>query len=260
MILRTSPYNTNNFGRKKRLALFAAFPQEIKPIIKNFNTARAVQANPFKIFLAESSSYQIIVILTGVGVSNAEAAMRYVLEQYNPDSVISIGFGGALYKGAGIGDLVWASRVLLISEDKKNFLDLPDTGETLRVLSEKITIHAGSVLSLERWMNKKEIKQALRLELSFPVCDMETYPLAYLSVQRGLPFFGIRAVTDTADEEIPFNPYEVCDKSGNYRISKALKLILKKPKLIPEITRLGKNSKSASLRLSRAVQSLIEIL
>ena len=260
VIQHKTPYNDSHFQRKMRLALFAAFPQEIKPIVKNFRAAKGVKTTPFKIFFTESSSYEIIVILTGVGVSNAEAAMKFVLEQYKPDSIISIGFCGALYKGAEIGDLIWASRVLLISGDKKNTLEFQDSGELLRILCEKVTIKAGSVLSLERWMRKTEINRALTEELSFPVCDMETYPLAHLSIKRGLPFFGIRAVTDTADEDIPFNPYEVCDSSGTFRISKVFGLLLCKPTLIPEIIRLGRNSKSASLKLCRAVQTLIEIL
>jgi adenosylhomocysteine nucleosidase len=243
-----------------RLALFAAFPQEIKPIIKYFRAAKEAKTNPFKIFLTESSSYEIIVILTGVGVSNAEAAMKFVLEKYKPDSIISIGFCGALYKGAGIGDLIWASRVMLISQDKNHTLEIQDSGKLLKVLCEQVPIKAGSVLSLERWMKKTEINQTLTGELSFPVCDMETYPLAHLSIKRGLPFIVIRAVTDTADEDIPFNPYEVCDTSGAFRISKVLGLLLRKPTLIPEIIRLGRNSKSASLTLCRAVQTLIEIL
>lgn len=243
-----------------KIAIFAAFPQEIKPIVKKFRPFKKIRITSFKIYLTEHMSSQLLLILTGMGITNAENTIRHVIEEYNPDVIISIGFGGALYDGAVIGDCIWGSRIILFPGGSKAELDLPDNQEILKPLMRGTGIREGSIVTLNRWMHKKDIKQALQQELLLPICDMETFPLAQVSIQKGISFISVRSITDTAYQEIPFHPEEVTDRTGNYNLSKALWLILKKPKLLPEIIKLCRNTKSASLRLCLAMTCLIGLL
>jgi adenosylhomocysteine nucleosidase len=243
-----------------KLAIFSAFPQEIKPIAKKFRPFKKVKTNPFNIYLAAYSSCQIIFVLTGMGISNAEAAVKYIHTEYNPDFIISAGFGGAVYDGAKIGDLIWASSIQMVPDVSKNIWDSYNNDRIFKALGSRIGIRKGAILTLNGWMKKKEIRQAISDELSLPVCDMETFPLAHIATQRGVPFHAIRSITDTAEQDISFNPYEVVNRSNNYRLSKVLCLIMRKPGLIPEMIRLCRNSKTASKKLSCAVTALIEIL
>jgi hypothetical protein len=89
---------------------------------------------------------------------------------------------------------------------------------------------------------------------------METFFLAKLSVEQGLPFFAVRSVTDRADEELPIEFLCVTDKSGKYKLSRALSLILSKPKLIKDIVRTGRSSSIASTNLWHLVKAMIEIM
>lgn len=264
-----------------RLAIFSAFPQELKYIVKNFTITKKLRKYPFYIFFTKYSSSEIILVQMGMGTHNAEASLKYILGEYSPDFILSIGFGGALYDGAIVGDLIWASKVLLIPEgvtEKSKFhffesggidplydweqylLEIPNAREIFNKLSDKITIHEGCVLTLKKWMKKSEVKKMLPRELSLPVCDMETFFLAKLSLQRGLPFLAVRAITDLANEEIPHDLLDVSDESGNYRFPRALCLLLYKPKLIPDMIKLGRNSKIAANNLWPVVKSLVEIL
>jgi adenosylhomocysteine nucleosidase len=247
-----------------RLAIFSAFPQELKYIVKNFTIMKKLKKYPFHIFLAKYSSSEIILVQTGIGTHNAENSLEYILEEYSPDCILSLGFGGALYDGAIVGDLIWVSKVLLIPEsavEKSQYLlEIPNSRETFSKLSDKIVMHEGCALTLEKWMKKSEVKKMIPRELSLPICDMETFFLAKLSVQKGLPFFAVRAITDLINEEIPRDLLRVSDKSGNYRFTRALFLLLCKPKLILSMIKLGRNSKVAAKNLWLVVKSLVEIL
>jgi adenosylhomocysteine nucleosidase len=247
-----------------RLAIFSAFPQELKYIVKNFTIMKKLKKYPFHIFFTKYSSSEIILVQTGIGTHNAENSLKYILGEYSPDCILSLGFGGALYDGATVGDLIWASKVLLIPEstvEKSQYLlEIPNSREIFSKLSDKIVMHEGCALTLEKWMKKSEVKKMLPRELSIPICDMETFFLAKLSVQKGLPFFAVRAITDLSNEEIPRDLLGVSDKSGNYRFSRALFLLLCKPKLIPGMIKLGRNSKVAAKNLWPVVKSLVEIL
>ena len=253
-----------------RLSIFAAFPQEFRCILKNFKPKKSLKINSFSLFFTKYSSKEIVLIQTGIGTRNAEAALKYVLEEHRPDIVLSIGFGGALYDGASAGDLIYANRVVFIPEsfkEEKNVSNLgdlsskevPNVREIVSKLSEKVSMHEGCILTLERYIKKSEIIKYLSKDLSFPVCDMETFFLAKLSIEQGIPFLAVRSVTDRFDEEIPPEFLSVTDESGRYKLSRALGLILK-PRLIKDIIRTGRASAKASKNLYHLVKAVIEII
>ena len=249
-----------------KLAFFSAFPQELTYIIKNLRAER-VRNSPFIIWSAHAASKEIIIVRSGMGTLNAEAAWNYVNEGYHPDYIISAGFGGALYHGARIGDLIAASGVLLYPDSgeetadrHRNYLEVPGAKDVMRKMTCADTVQEGSILTLRHRLNKTEIEKELLQGLSFPVCDMETFPLAKLSIREGLPFFAIRAVTDRAHEEIPHELFDVTDAYGNYSLSRALRIILGNPALIPSSIRTGSNARLASRKLCRAAKELIRVL
>jgi adenosylhomocysteine nucleosidase len=243
-----------------RVVIFSTFPQEIRQIIKNIKAKRRFQRHPFASFSAEYFSKEIIVVLTGMGRENVEKAVKYTIKEYNPDFAFSVGFGGALYAGAVIGEIIWGSRIFLVQENIIETLELSHARNTVREFPCNTVIREGSILTLEKWMKKTDIKKILSYEFSFPVCDMETFFLAKCAIEKGLPFVAIRSVTDLIDEEIPQEFLSVTDEHGAYRFSRALKLILGKPRLMKDIVKVGRNSRIASNNLWCAIRSLIETI
>lgn len=243
-----------------RLATFSALPQELRSSLHNLGARKVSGTHPFPFFSAHYSSCEILFVQTGIGLRNAEAALKYTLQEHRPDFVLSVGFGGALYGGADIGDLIWPSRVLLVDGGVTETIVLSGAVETADKVSKKVSMREGSLLSLARRIKKSEINKALFRELPFPVCDMETFTMAKMSVESGLPFFSIRSITDLADEEIPPAFFDVVDESGTYRLSRALMLLLRNPRLLPDSIKLGRSSRIASRNLWHAVRYLIETL
>ncbi len=243
-----------------RLAILSAFPQELSCTLRNLGARKVSGKHPFPVFSAQLRTCDILLIQTGMGPRNAEAALKYAIREDKPDLVLSIGFGGALYSGADIGDLVWPSRVFLIDNGITESIELSGAGKIAGTISGKIDIYEGSVLTLVRQKKKSEIGNELHKGLPFPVCDMETYPIAKSAYENGLPFFAVRSITDRADKEIPPALFGVADESGQYRFSRALMLLLRNPRLLPESVELARNSRLASGRLWHAVRCLIETI
>jgi len=249
-----------------KLALFSALPHELTCIIRKLRAER-VRNSPLNIWSARAASKEIIIVQSGMGTIKSEAAWNYVNEEYRPDYVISSGFGGALYDGARIGDLIAASGVLLYpdaaeetADRHQNYLEVPGVRDVMKKMKCADIVKEGSILTMSHRLIKSEIEKELVQGLSFPVCDMETFPLAKLSMREGLPFFAIRAVTDRAHEEIPPELFGVTDANGNYSLAGALRIILGNPALIPSSIRMGKNAWLASRNLCQAAEELIRIL
>jgi adenosylhomocysteine nucleosidase len=243
-----------------RIAICSAFPQELKYIIRNFGAARSPENGPFTLFHAACPPHQLVIVQTGMGMGSAEAALNFTFEAFSPDTVLFVGFGGALYSAARAGDLVWGSSVMDLSGGTLTAIEIPDPGRLAEKLSGKTRMDKGTVVTLPRRMGKKEIAALLPADLPFAVCDMETYPAARYCAEREIPFFAIRAVTDTLDEEIPPELFSVTDESGKYELSRALGIILSQPHLISAAITLGRNSAIAARRLYACVKLLIEML
>jgi adenosylhomocysteine nucleosidase len=251
------------------VALFAAFPQELKHIRKNRPSEQTSELRPFLLQGKQHPPCDVITVQTGVGAANAETAFRYVLQDCSPDIVLSVGFGGALYEDAEIGDIVWSFHSFLIRGDRigqNEYLsedDAPDSafvrqiGEKLR---ERTAAKEGRIVTLSEMMPKSNIRKRIPDDLPFPVCDMETFYLARLSHQNRVPFLAVRSITDRQDEDIPPELLAVTDRTGQYHFLRAFGLLLAKPKLIPASIKLGRNAARASKNLGMAVDSLMEIL
>jgi adenosylhomocysteine nucleosidase len=254
-----------------RIALFAAFPQELRYVTRNLRMKEKTGGVSFNVSLCESSSSEVVVVESGIGMHNTETAFAYAVGKYHPDLVLSAGFGGALYGGASIGDLVWASRVFLVPEpaegstlsshyDWHQLPAQPGAREISLKLSTHVPLREGSVVTLSTWVEKPKLIECVPAGIPFPVSDMETYFFARLAGGKGIPFFAVRSITDTADEEIPRELLKVTDEAGNYKLPRALATVLSNPRIIPDVVRIGKNSHIASRSLSRLVESLAAIL
>ncbi|UCH81683.1 MAG: hypothetical protein JSW20_03445 [Nitrospiraceae bacterium] len=255
-----------------RLAIFTAFPQELKPLLRKYKIDKQLKYDALRVFFSHIASHTIIFVQTGMGQAHQERACKYIVEEHRPECILSIGFGGALFSYAEVGELVWGTKLILFPEDTeryrlsngniegKHMLEIPDEEEIFRRLSGEINITRGSVITLKKPSKKSLVKEALPRELSSPVCDMETFILAKYSLQSGLPFYSIRAVTDRLDEDIPLELFSVVDREGNYNMARALKLLVFKPRLIPEAIKLGRHAGIAAENLSQAVTVLINIM
>ncbi len=250
-------------------ALFAAVPQELRHIHKYGPSAQSPEACPFPLQGKPDPACYIITVQTGMGAANTEIAFRRVFQELRPDIVLSVGFGGALYENAEIGDIVWSSRALLMRGDRtphhehtaEDAVPGSDLGRQIgEKLRETTAAREGSIVTLPELMIKSKIKKMIPCDLPFPVCDMETFYLARLSHQNGVPFLAVRSITDRLDEDVPREFLAVTDGTGHYRFSRAVSLLLAKPKLIPAAIRLGKNASRASKKLGKALDSLVEIL
>lgn len=254
-----------------KIALFAAFPQELKYIRNDAVTLTKSQDYPYQIFLNTYKACDIIAVETGMSTANIQAAFKHVLAAYRPDIILSIGFGGALYYKVDIGELVLASRYF--SMTREGVIELPrlfsghansgrslNCGALLTKLQQRILIKEGSSVTLSAWMAKSKLKACMPGDAAFPVCDRETIHLAKMSHNNNLPFFAIRSITDTLDQDIPEELFGVIDGNGNYRLSRALGLLISRPFLIPDSIRLGRNAALASKNLWEAVKAFVEAL
>lgn len=243
-----------------KLLLLSAFPREVRGVVRSTGRGERIKNLPFKAFCLRLPSHTLIVAETGLGIENAGQVFLRLLASERPDGVISLGYCGALSDDASVGDVIWASSICLIDGQKVEKLSLPDNSRLLQALSLRIPIRAGTFFTMREWRKKGEILPLVPPDAALPVCDMETFRIARLCQDRKLPFYALRAVSDPVGKDLGFDPGSVCDLKGMYRLSRALKLFLTRPRLIAQAAELRRTSKMASRNLSRALAALLQML
>jgi adenosylhomocysteine nucleosidase len=100
-------------------------------------------------------------------------------------------------------------------------------------------------------------KKQLHKETKALAVDMENAYTRQLADRRHIPWLGIRAISDTAFENISPQVVHFVDGTGNARPWDITISLARKPMLIPQLIRLGRNTQSATKHLSAAIGAVI---
>jgi adenosylhomocysteine nucleosidase len=202
------------------------------------------------VFEAAIGGAKVRAILTGMGQEHAlEAAKRSL--GYRPDLCISTGLAGALRGGFRPGDIL-AAR--LVSE----------VGEPVAVASHRELLATAvdcGARQIERLATSKTLiaraEQKREMGMQAEAADMESYVILAEAARCGVPALAVRAVSDTADFDMPYDFAAACDAQGQIRIAGILSQILRKPSGVPALMKLARDSRAASQRLAGFLDAFV---
>jgi hypothetical protein len=118
-----------------------------------------------------------------------------------------------------------------------------------------LTTVSASLVTTTRIIHKKDQGEPLTA-LPHPVLDLETGVLAEIAAAHNLPFLSLRAITDTAGEEIPEFIRDVRDKDATVGVGAALKWLAQDFRRIQDLLKLWRASRRGAQALSEALMIL----
>ena len=194
-----------------------------------------------------------LVLVTGVGKERAMRSMDALLEDPSrPESVLSLGFGGALREGLETGDLVLSRRLYATGEG--TFLE-SDAG--LLSLAEAVLSRGnitryvvGDSLTVPQVVCRPAEKRRLAADTGACVANMEDFWIGEAVVKRAVPFLSARVVLDTVHQELP--PF-LAGLGGQSGLRQALLVIARcmaRPWEIPKVMSLSRQVNVAQRRLT----------
>lgn len=177
------------------------------------------EAAPFRRLVRRSD---VTVRVSGVGRAAARAAALKLIDEVRPARVIAAGFCGALDPSLKVGDIVLSPRIATV----------------------------------DRLVATPADKAALRAETGADAVDMESAAVEAACRERGVPFEGVRAVSDTAAAAL--SPELVRLLSGGaVSVPRALAALARRPALLPEFVRLGRDTARAARALAAALAARV---
>lgn len=198
------------------------------------------------------------LVETGVGPQNADRTIRKTSTEKQIGGIIHIGFAGALTPALHLGDLVLLESVE--NADSSQSIAADSAKRIASAIPDEIHWHSGVCLTHDHIIATASEKHALakgRPEGEITCVDMESAPVAAFCQEQGLPYIGIRAITDTLEEDLPLNLNECRGRDGNIDTMRVMWAAVHHPSAISGLVELRRRSKDCAQALARCVRSVV---
>ena len=218
-----------------KIAIIASDAFELKGIVSVLENSEKTRL-PFRFSrVGKWKCNKVICVADGPGFSIAGKVARSVVEEFEPDSVWSVGLCGALDDSLRVGDVVTAKTVVD-----------PAANESFETESQNIKGGKRvTIVSQDRIAASVQEKKALRHWGE--VVEMEAAAIARELRSKEIKFSCVKVVSDAAGEEFGIDLNNARDPQGRIQTSRILREAFRNPvKNFSELARLFKQSRYAS--------------
>ena len=183
---------------------------------------------------------QLSVVIGGGDFGRLEAELTAAADA-RAGIVLSFGLAGALDPSLRAGDIVVDGA--------------PELRERLGLAIPHARV--GRIVGSNRIVATAARKRALAAETGAIAADMETHVAARVAAKRFLPFCVLRAISDTADEDLPPAALVGMRPDGGVAMRAVLASLLSSPKQLPALVRTGRQAERALRSLAQATERAI---
>ncbi|MBW4056881.1 MAG: phosphorylase [Proteobacteria bacterium] len=245
-----------------KIAVITAMPEEFSAVYRCLEPGTAMQLARLKAFRSHACGHDVILLESGMGFDNAARATEAVIREERPDLLISVGFCGGIDPELQTGDVVVAKHMVIVAGEGVEEVPVlfSAAGQTFVARQAGTRVFSGMFASTPVIMSKTRLAGLLPAKSPFPVVEMESAAIAIIAVENRIPLLALRAVSDPAGEELGFSLDEFCDARMRIRPHRVLLTILRKPRIIPQLIRLARNSRVAAHSLTAAMEQLLPLL
>lgn len=212
-------------------------PGELKPLVRGWKRQRSNGVDLW--FHRDDNLY--VAACAGAGQVAAVRAFVEVEREAPVDLVFSLGWAGALRADLSAGSAHNLAGVIDARTGERFRCDA-DSGPNWLVTSPVVA----------------DAKEKARLAQTYQagLVDMEAAAIARLAAARGIPFYAIKAVSDSLSENLPdLNPFIRSD--GKFQTLRFTLFAMMRPWYWPALVRMGENSKVAACTLRDAVHEFL---
>jgi adenosylhomocysteine nucleosidase len=170
------------------IALSFALPEESNAIVRSLSGAKYSGSAALPVIAGTLAGREVVIVHSGMGMASASSRIGAFLETHAPSHWIAAGFGGALDPELRIGDMVAA----------RNFSD-----PALLAAIAALPARPGTLITTKKVIETAVQKRDLARHTGAIVVDMETAAISQLCKARGIPMLALRAISDTAAQDLP---------------------------------------------------------
>jgi hopanoid-associated phosphorylase len=180
-----------------------------------------------------------VAVVAGGGRAEAlEAALTAAAA--GAQGIISIGIGGALAPGLQPGHWVVATSVIADGSQAPT-----DPAWTAEIRARLPAARTGPILGSDAMLTRAAEKEGAHRRWRALAVDMESHVAARVARRLGLPFAALRAISDSADRDLPAAVKVGLRPDGGMALGAVLWALARDPAQLPALIRTGRDAERA---------------
>jgi adenosylhomocysteine nucleosidase len=236
--------------------IVAAMREELAPLLALTEVERRGKIAGSDVVWGMQGREAVVIASTGEGHVSAERGTAALLDEVPVSRLLVMGVSGGLTAELEPGALVVGRRVLQGGEA----VPAPDgdwVEEALRIEGAV----AGTMVTTREILCTPASKAAAREQLvdaGPAVVDLETAIYAEAAATSGVPWLAVRAVCDTAEEELPIDFNQFRDSEGRVQRDRIMYHAMRHPSVVRGLRDMQQRVSLCADRLASFVQRLLD--
>jgi adenosylhomocysteine nucleosidase len=235
--------------KMENIGIIAAMSQERQAVLRLVGKRERSRLGGLRCDRFRLAGRECWLLTSGMGPIRAGQASRLLMEAARPQLLVSVGVAGAVHADLWIGDVVVAGKVCQLDQG------VPGPFQPLVRLSEAAWQAAEQALQPRQrrlvpgtavTMAGSQFIKDQSANMVNPVLEMETAGIAWVAAESNLPLLSLRGISDGPGAPIPFDLEKALDEDYNLRMGVILKNLLSQLQLLPQLLRMGQNSRLAA--------------
>lgn len=228
---------------------------------RNLRSFSSIIYDGLRLWRSETAGVIITALLTGMGKEASAHAMGLMMamadENKHFDVCVSSGLAGALCDTLGVGDIV-APRSLIAESARTDTPaeELEVDGDLRRLALQAGAVDANCLFTANQVLVKASQKKACSSRAQS--VDMESFEIVKEASAWGARSVVVRAISDSADEDLPIDFGLTLSKTHQISLGKILLQLAQHPQALPGLVRFGRQSRHAAERLARFLEDYIQ--
>lgn len=198
------------------IGILCAMREELEPILEKVEIKEVVDYARNKFYLAEFDNKELVLAYSKIGKVNSATTATIMIEKFNAKKILFSGVAGGVDEDLKIGDLVIATKTCQHDVDLTVFGYEPgyipeskvyfECDEKLNLIAKKVAekmgikLKEGIIASGDQFIHSKEKKEWIKKTFNAVAIEMEGGAVGCVTWTLDVPFFMLRAISDTAEE------------------------------------------------------------
>ncbi len=200
-----------------KIAIMGAMPEEIEPLLERVENLRKTEYAKNIYYEATYHGKEIVIAYSKIGKVFASLTATILLEKFECDKLLFSGVAGAINPELKIGDLIIADALCQHDLDITAFGHphgyVPEgevcvpTDKALREIAKEVavkndlTIKEGVIATGDQFVASTDRKDFISTTFEADALEMEGASVAVVCDALNVPFFVLRAISDTANDD-----------------------------------------------------------
>ena len=224
-----------------KLAIMGAMQEEIEPLLAYFDKVNVVEYANNKYYEVSYNGLDIVIAYSKIGKVFASLTASTMIEKFSCDTLLFSGVAGGINPKLKIGDLIIADKLCQHDLDITAFGHphgyvpggkvFVETSKELREVAIKVAnendlkVIVGTIATGDQFVHSNERKEFIEKTFDADALEMEGASVAVVCDSLNVPFFILRAISDTADMDAGFDFDEFLKSSAKNSADYLIKIL-----------------------------------